>query len=351
MALTERQLNILKAIVESYIVMAEPIGSKLISEKGDIRVSSATIRSEMATLFDMGYLEQPHTSAGRIPSHIGYREYLDNLIRIRPLSKKEKLEIDSLFNVKNPDPDKFLGDVAKALSYYTASTAVASYKVDSDVIVKKIELVRAGKNTLVILLIASNGFIRHKICRVDFVITDELIEFFTKFANANFSGYSIYTITENYVGSVSVTLGEYSRIFNPLLVSLFDLCREITEGQYYIEGKTKLLEYPELENSSKDLLIMLEDREIIHSLFSSRDIKDIRVIIGKENSKMELSRTSIVMSNYTVAGKRAGTLGIIGPIRTNYGKVIAYIDYFTKMVGDLLSDTLENHAEENSAQT
>lgn len=340
MRLSERKQRILAAIVETYIRTGEPVGSKLLAEQLGFQVSSATIRSDMAWLFEMGYLEQPHTSAGRVPSHLGYREYIDSLMECRPLTQEEKDEIDSLFNVKNPDPDKLLEDAAEALSDYTGCAGITSSIPSGSVRVRRIELVGVGGNTVVILVVATNGVVRSKVCRVDFAVTHELLEFFNKFANSRLAGRSIETITSAYIGSVSVTLGEYSRIFTPLLAAIYELCKELGDGQYYLSGGTKLLDYEELAKISRDLLRLLENREKLQSLFVP-DEHNIKIIIGKENSSMELAGSSVVVTHYDVGGQRAGSVGLIGPLRLDYAKIIPHLDYFAKTLGDLLSETLD----------
>lgn len=345
MELSLRQQRILAAIVEIYIKTGEPVGSKLLSQMLDFTASPATVRSDMAWLFEMGYLEQPHTSAGRVPSHLGYREYIDSLMTFRPLSEEEKNEINSLFNVRDPDPDKLLEDAAEALSEYTNCATVASAITPKSVAVRRVELIAAGAGTVVILIIATNGVIRNKVCRVDFKVTPELLEFFSKFANARLVGRSIDTITSDYISSVSVTLGEYSRVFTPLLIGIFELCREINEGQYYLSGGTKLLEYGELSQLVHDLLVMLQNRERLQSLFSSGQ-NDFTILIGKENTSMELSGASVVASNYEIKGQKAGVVGLIGPVRLDYAKIIPHLEYFTKMLGEALSETYELDGQE-----
>ena len=341
MGLTPRQRQILSAIVEIYIRTGEPVGSKVISQAAGLGVSSATIRSEMANLYEWGYLEQPHTSAGRVPSHLGYREYIDSLMKCQPLAREERYEIGSLFNVKNPDPEKLLGDAADALSEYTGYTTVTSSIVPKTVRVRKIELISAGPSTVVILLIASNGVIRNRICRVDFMVTAEMLEFFNKFANARFAGRSLESITSAYIGSVSYTLGEYSRMFTTILVAIFELCREVAEGKYYVSGSTKLLEYDEISKMAREVLTLLEDRESLQSLFSLSN-GEVRIIIGKENPSAELSGSSVMMTHYDVAGEPAGVVGLIGPVRLDYARIIPHLEYFAKMLGELMSDTLES---------
>jgi len=341
MGLSERKQKILVAIVETFIHTGEPVGSKLLAQQLDLNVSPATIRADMAWLFEMGYLEQPHTSAGRVPSHLGYREYIDTLMQCKPLTKEEKDEIDSLFNVKNPDPDRLLEDAAGALSEFTGCATVTTSIPSSTVRVKRIELIAVAANTVVILLITTSGAIRNKVCRVDFTITPELVDFFHKFINSRLAGRSIETISASYISSISVTLGEYSRIFTSILVAIFELCKEINDGQYYLSGSTKLLEYGELSPLARDLMKLLENREHLQSLFGPGR-RDFKIIIGKENINMELSGASVVVTHYDVGGEPAGSVGLIGPVRLDYARIIPHLNYFAKTLGELLSETYED---------
>ena len=337
MKLSERKRTILAAIVEAYIRSGEPVGSKFLAESIGLNVSPATIRADMAWLFEMGYLEQPHTSAGRIPSHLGYREYIDAIMNCRPLTKEEKDEIDSLFNVRYPDPDRLLEDAADAISEYTGCAAVASSVTPKTVRVSRIELVAAGINTVVVLLITTSGIVRNKVCRVDFAVTPELLEFFYKFANSRLAGKSVESISSSYISSVSVTLGEYSRIFTPIMMAIFELCKEIDEGQYYLRGGSKLLNYKEASPAG-ELLRLLENPRQLESLFDT-GLHQIKITIGKENSSMELSGSSVVVSRYQVGGENAGSVALIGPVRLDYAKVIPHLNYFSKTLGELLSET------------
>jgi heat-inducible transcriptional repressor len=338
--LSRRRQQILSAIVESYIRTGEPVGSKHISNTLEFQVSPATVRGEMAWLFERGYLEQPHTSAGRVPSHLGYREYIDSLMACKPLSEDEKNEINSLFNVRDPDPDKLLEDAAGALADYTNCAGVATSLTPKSVGVRRIELIAAGAGTVVILLIATNGMVRSKVCRVDFKVTPEIMEFFTRFSNARLVGRSLDSITSGYINAVSVTLGEYSRIFTPLMVAIFELCKEVNDGQYFLSGGSKLLEYGELSQLVREILVLLENRSRLHALFDWGS-NDFKILIGKENPTMELSGASVVATSYEIGGQKAGTIGLIGPVRIDYARIIPHLEYFAKKLGEALSETYE----------
>ncbi|MEG1779106.1 MAG: heat-inducible transcription repressor HrcA, partial [Oscillospiraceae bacterium] len=202
----------------------------------------------------MGLLEQPHTSAGRIPSHLGYRLYINEIMNCIPLSSEQMAEIQSMFNIMNPDPDKLLKGAAAALADLTNCATIATTFTPESIHISKLQLIPANDNTVIILIIASNGVIKNKVCRVMFRVTSQICEFFTSFVNYRLQGRSLNEISMWYLSSISVDLGEYSRMFNPLLGSVYELCKEINDGQFYIEGQTNLLSYPELANMVGDML-------------------------------------------------------------------------------------------------
>lgn len=348
MELDQRKLKILAAIIETYIRTGEPVGSKFLSLYPEIRVSPATIRNDMAVLFDKGLLEQPHTSAGRIPSHLGYRVYIDQLMECSPLTPMERSEIDALFNIKYPDPDRLLTDAAKSLADYTGCATISTTITKADVKVKKVEILPAGTRTMVIILMASNGVIRNKVCRVDFAVNPEIITFFHKFANGWLAGKSIREITSAYIGSVAVAMGEYSRIFTPVLGAIFELCRELSSGSYYVNGFTNLLAYPELREGAHELFSFLENREQVTRMLSVMGQR-MNVIVGRENPNQELTKASVVMARYDIGRDTgSGIIALVGPVRLDYAKMIPHLEYFAQTMGKLLTETIEQDPEDES---
>lgn len=340
MKLDERKLRILAAVVEIYNDTGEPVSSKAILKRLGLGVSSATVRNDMAALFDQGLLEQPHTSAGRIPSHLGYRIYIDQLMHCKPLSEEERLEIEALFNVRDPDPDKLLEDAAQALAEYTNCATVSTTITPKTVRVKRIEIIPAGQRTCVILLIATNGVIKNKVCRVDFSITPETVEFLNQFTNGRLVGKSVSDITQRYINSVSATLGDYSRLFIPVLVAVYELCREVNEGQFYTGGSANLLGYKEFADVARELLLAMGNREELLGVIASRQ-DNVFITIGKENNRSELADTSVVVTKYKIGEQNSGAIGVIGPVRMDYARLIPHLEYFSGMLGKLLAETFE----------
>lgn len=340
MQIDPRKLKILNAIVESFIETGEPVSSKAIVQKLDVNVSSATIRNEMAALFEMGLLEQPHTSAGRVPSHLGYRIYVNQLMHCKPLTLQEKSEIEALFNVRDPDPDKLLEDAAQALADYTNCATISTTITPKTVCVKRVEIVPAGQRTVVVLVIATNGVIRSRVCRVGFDLTEEIIEFLNRFANGRLSGKSVSDISQWYINSIAVTLGDYSQLFIPVLATVYDLCREINDGQFYASGITHLLDHKELSDIARNLLQMMNNRDQLLGVLASKD-DAVFITIGKENSKSELTDASVVVTKYRIGEQNSGAIGVIGPVRMDYAKIIPHLEYFSQMLGKLLAETFE----------
>ena len=340
MKLDIRKLKILTAIVETYIDTGEPVSSKILAQQLGFSVSSATIRNDMAALVEMGLLEQPHTSAGRVPSHLGYRVYVDQLMHCKPLSEEERREIDALFNVRDPDPDKLLEDAAQALADYTNCATVSTTITPKTVLVKRVEIVPAGTRTVVVLVIATNGVIKNKVCRVDFRVTGEIVEFLNQFANGRLVGRSVNDISQWYINSISVTLGDYSQLFIPVLATIYELCREINDGQFYTSGGANLLNYKELADIARDLLSAMANREQLLGVIGSKS-DAVFITIGKENNQSELTDTSVVVTKYRIGEQNSGAIGVIGPVRMDYAKLIPHLEYFSQTLGKLLAETFE----------
>ena len=337
-----RKLKVLEAIVESYILTGDPVSSKKLSQIMDISVSPATIRNDMAALFDMGLLEQPHTSAGRIPSHLGYRVYVDKLMHIDQLTDQEKCKIDALFNVRDPDPDKLLEDSAQALANLTGCATFSWTTTPEHVKVKRIEVVPVNPMVVVLLISATNGVVKTQVCRLDFRINHEVIDFFTKFANDRFSGKTLMEISSEYVGAVSISLGEYAKVFTPLLVAIYELCSSIYDGQFFVKGQTNLLAYKEFSDVAHDLLTLIQGRDKIDDIIMNQKSR-IALYIGRENSRFELADASVLIAKFNIGADNCGAVGVIGPVRVDYSSLIAHVDYFSKTLGKLLTDTLEQN--------
>ncbi len=335
--LDPRKSMVLAMAVERYIQSSEPVGSKYIAEEiGSI--SSATIRNDMAALEAIGLLEQPHASAGRVPTQLGYRVYIDQLMQPKPLSLAQKQAIDALFNVRNADPDRLLSDATKAISALTGLGGFSTTIMKQTVTVKKITITPADNRTLMIAMIASNGVIKNKVCRVDFDVNQAMVEAFAKFANARMVAQSLDQISQNYLSAVSVDLGSYSMVFNPILGCIYELAKEINDGQYFLQGTTRLLQYNEIDGQAYELLAYLERPNEITKIIGD-GITHTWAIVGRESQTPELTKCSVLVSRYQIGKSATGLIGVVGPTRVDYSSILPQLEYFANTLGKLLTDT------------
>lgn len=341
MELDRRKQQILTAIVESYIQSGEPVGSKWIASVLENAVSSATVRNDMAALGEQGLLEQPHTSAGRIPSHRGLRFYIDHLMQERPISPEEKNEIDALFNYCDPDPDRVQEAAAQLLARHTGCFVISTTQSRESLFVKRFEIIPATAHTVVILLLASNGMVKNKVCRVGFELTPKVVEFFQNFANGRLAGRSLNEITARYISSMAFSLGEHTDIFAPLLAAIYELCREACEGALHHSGTGNLLSHEELRSIADRLFRVLDSREEMLRIISGSD-KDLFIGIGRENARMEMENSSLIVSRYRIGEDSIGAIGLVGPVRMDYARLIPHLEYFSGMLSKMLSETLNS---------
>lgn len=341
MELDKRKMQILALIVEAYIETGEPVGSKAIAAALGDTVSSATVRNDMAVLSELGLLEQPHTSAGRIPSHLGLRYYIDHLMPQHALGGEEKSEIDALFNYSDPDPDRVLEGAAEMLARTTNCFVISTMLSRQSLFVKKIEIIPATAHTVVILLLASNGMVKNKVCRVDFDLTPKIVEFFQNFANGRLAGRSLNEISRQYINSMAFSLGEHTDIFAPLLAAIYELCKEASDGAMYHSGTSSLLEHDEMRTIADQLFRLLNSREDMNRMLGDSR-QGLFVSVGRENSRIEMENSSLIVSKYRIGEDAIGALGLFGPVRMDYARLIPHLEYFSGMLSKMLSDTL-NH--------
>lgn len=339
--LSERKKKILAAIVEQYIKTGEPVGSKGLMGMLDFNVSSATIRNEMAELASLGYLDQPHTSAGRVPTQLGYRYYIDNLMARREIDKAEKDFMDNSINSVFGDPEKVIEQASEILADVTNCAAVSTSIANDKATIKKTELLPISEHTALIVLLTSTGVLKSRMCRSDFSIDGELTESFYSVVGKHFLGQPVADVDIAMLQTLAASLGEKTLSLTPFLITLADLAADAAQAEVMLEGQTNLLNHSKDYNTNVyELLNFLRKAEPLHRIVKS-DENNLMVFIGKENMYKELENSSMIISKYSVSDTSGGAFGIIGPTRLDYGKVISSIEYISKLVGQWLSRTLE----------
>lgn len=339
--MTQRKQKILAAVVESYIRTGEPVGSKNLMTELDFSVSSATIRNEMADLAEMGYLEQPHTSAGRVPTTQGYRYYIDKLMNRMEPSAQDKQSIEKSVSSSRGDPEQLLEKAGEVIAKLTGCAAVSTMPVGEKATVRRAEIVPVGTRTAMIVLLTSSGTLKSKACRSDMAITPQTVERFYSVCNSHFIGKSLEEISTVMLQTLVASLGEYALEMSPFFVTLADLASDALSSDVLLEGQANLFNHRELGANIIDLMEFLRKGEPISKLLSNgKDGIDVK--IGMENEYKQLANSSVIISHYDVNGTRSGALGIIGPTRLNYAKLIPYMQFISGLVGNMLSESIDD---------
>lgn len=336
----KRTLKILEAVVDQYILTGEPVGSKLVQEKLGINVSSATIRNEMAMLEQQGYLEHPHTSAGRVPTFSGYRLYIETFTPEHELTSQQKAQIDEIFDKIDANTDsELIEEAGRALAEVTKCAIVTSNETGKFSVITKVEVIPTGRRMYMLLLITSGGSIKNRVCRLQVDLTNEQVQFFTRFAEENLMGMNLENVSDEFIESLSSALGSYMMLMSPLIKGVAEMTAEMMNEQVNMEGETHLITCDQLQ--SHEIAAMLESRsqltEILTNAFSG-----INVMFGKEDETFVVSNSSMITSSFEKDGHKAGSFGVIGPMRLDYKKIIPYIEYFSNKVTNMLSTDSED---------
>ena len=333
----KRKLAILAAIIDSYVERGEPVGSKSLVEVLENSVSSATIRNDMAALAESGYLEQPHTSAGRIPSQRGYRMYVDRLMNCRTLPEELMKDIDLTLTGFSMDPEHFLKESAHMLSEKTHLAAVASTPASPDATISGVEIIATGQHTCLLMVILSSAALKTRICRTELDLTPENTQAVRVLMRQCLCGHRIAEINGRYIAQIKSQLGAHGQDIEPLLIAAREAARECASAQVMLGGQAYLLERGCFSDEAlRGILRFTSDRQKLASLMSGlHGATSVR--IGSESGHPELSEASVIVSRYCSSGGTTGWVGVIGPTRMNYSRVIPYIEYFSTAVGRLMS--------------
>ncbi len=325
MELSERKMTILKAIVRNYLETGEPVGSRTISKYTDLNLSSATIRNEMADLEEMGYIVQPHTSAGRIPSDAGYRVYVDVMMEEKT---KEVEEIKVNLLEKEAKLDQLLKQTAKLLATNTNYASMVSAPVIQGNRLKLIQLSRMSDRQLLVVIVADGNIIKNSIIPLSESINEETVLKLNILLNTHLNGLEIENITLGLIASLKQLAGIHSDIVGEVLDAVADAIHADEDLEIYTSGANNIFKYPELtdNNMASSIINTFEEKQDLNSLvvrnLESEDNNGIRVYIGEESPVASMKDCSIVTATYNLGDGMKGTIGIIGPKRMDYDKVV-----------------------------
>ena len=336
-----RKLEILKAIVTDYIMTGEPVGSRTLEKKYQLGISSATIRNEMSDLEELGYLDQLHSSSGRIPSAKGYRMYIDKLMTLESLSPEEVSFIEEkIITMAAFEIDKIMKQTAMMLSELTNLAVVAKKPSLSKAHVKNIQLVSMEKNTILAVIMVDHGAITHKLIRLNHSPEPEVLMNICNLLNLKLKDMNIEDINLHIVNSLKNDLEGYDELFLSILSAVYEsLNEEAQENRYFVDGTSKILNYPEFSdvNKMKDFLGLLEQPDLLfHDVDDANE--DMLITLGEELSLPEAKDFTIITTSYKINDENVGTINLIGPKRLDYSKVVSIINNVKKELGKRLNE-------------
>lgn len=328
--LDDRKKRVLQAIVEEYINTAEPVSSSSISNKYDLNCSSATIRNEMADLDKSGYLEKVHTSSGRIPSAKGYRYYVDELLKDDNISLEEVKYISNKLETKVHEIEDLTKITANTISEITHYTTVTIGPKTEEQIIQEIKFVLLGARMLLAIIMTDTGMVKETIIKFDEDINDKQIETLNYMFNNKLKGEPIKKIDKPLEEYLFEEMEDMVKVIKPIITQIKKVLFE--DSQIYLEGARNELDLPEFNSLqvAKNFMNILDRRELMEDMLNSGFAEDINVYIGEENEKEELRDFSVVTFKHKVGNKDIGTIGIIGPKRMDYSKVISVMKYISK---------------------
>ncbi len=350
MGLTNRKEKILQAIVDGYIENCQPVSSAEIKEKHLPALSSATIRNEMAALEEMGYLTQPHTSSGRIPTAEAYRLYVEKLMPRRKLSRSELKIVKRYFNKKVTELDDMLKSTAKVISEITHLTSVAYVQNTEDATVTNIKIVRISDSTALIIIVTDLGVLKDTTVNIGVGVTDDYCEQASQFVTEVFGGRKISEINKP-KSIVKEVKKEYQQVFNTVIKIFKNYSHDEMLSDIVLEGSAKILEQPEYANlqKAKAMLEFLDAKEELVPVLQNSDDMNISIKIGKDNEIRDgMPECAIVTASYNIGGVTVGNAGVIGPIRMDYSKVVSVLDYLSKTVQMLPAGESSSSADESA---
>jgi len=339
--LDDRKIRVLYAIINSYIMSAEPIGSRTITKQYDLGVSSATIRNEMSDLEELGYLNKPHSSAGRIPSDKAYRLYVDELLKIKTpkIDLRKKDEIRKILARESREIEQLLQNSAKVLSAITSYTSLAISPKLKESKIKHIHLIPIDSLQILMVLVSDTGAVKNSIFRLNKEIPENQVMTISNILNDKLKGLSIDQINENISNSIINEIFEYKNIIDGIIPVINQSMEDIESIDLYAGGITKILNFPEYKDleKAKSFISFIEDKDSVLELLLNNSLsQDIEITIGNENIYEPIKDCSLITANYRLGDKIIGKIGIIGPTRMDYYKIINTLQLFSLNISEII---------------
>lgn len=335
----ERKKNVLHAIIKDYVSTAEPVGSRTIAKKYDLGVSPATIRNEMSDLEELGYIEQPHTSAGRIPSDKGYRYYVDCLMEKEKLNHKEQNFISQNFQRKITELDQIMHQTCHLLSQLTNYTALIVVPQVSKGHLDKIQLIPISPFKVLVVIITDNGFVNHRVLELPDFIEPQHLSALGEFLDQKLHGLNMEQVNRTLLRELCMQMSERKQLMHVALELMEQALLQRREERVFLGGALNMFNQPEFRDVSKiqALLAILEEDEIVKKLLQKNMARGLDISIGGEMPYQGVSECSMITATFHVNGRPGGSVGVLGPTRMTYSKAVSLVEYITEQLSEALS--------------
>lgn len=345
--ISERKKQILKAIVEAHIEGGEPVGSKYITESRQLSCSSATIRNEMAELENMGYLEQPHTSAGRVPSKKGYRFYVDTLLKDYAMTTKEIAQINQLMKIKLSELDQILDKASKVASELTNYPGFVIKPREHSVTVQKFEATLIDKQSFILILVASNGAVKTRNILTENEVDEKTVARLSQSLNELAAGHTANEMSIQMIIELENRMSGDVALVNAVMKAIWEVLNELDSGELKVSGLDRLLQYPEFAEPENlgELLGALERKEDILDLVADPGDDRVNAVIGSDSSMRVMNNSTLVYKPVRQNGHTVGVIGVIGPLRMDYAKVLKTLDNLGENLTNLLAEPYNEKGE------
>lgn len=335
--LNERKRRILQAIINDYISTAEPIGSRTIARKYDLGVSPATIRNEMADLELLGYIEQLHTSSGRIPSSKGYRLYVDDLLRPEAMTQNEMALIQNWYKVKVQRLDEVFQETAKIISRMTKNVSLVLAPQLSQASFRSLQFLPLDEQRVIAVIMTDVGFVENKVIVMPDGACFEDFQRIARLINSCLAGKTIESINAAVLRKIADEIKDDS-LFEAAVTVIQNALAQEKKARIYLGGTTQLLNQPEFKDVQKvkNILLMLEEEQLLCDILSAQKGQGLTVTIGQENKYSGIQDCSIISATYHLNGKLIGTIAVLGPTRMEYGKTMTLLEFMNQNLVQIL---------------
>lgn len=335
-----RKMRILQAIVDDYIMTASPVGSRTVSKRSDMGLSPATIRNEMSDLTELGFLEQPHTSAGRIPSEKAYRLYVNHLMDSAKLTDDEADYIKKHLDTRVHEVGEVIRQTARVLSDMTNYTSMVLVPQLSSMKVKRVSLIPVSEGSAMAVVVTNTGVTKNAMIKIPKSLSPDDIEKISKLITAKLDGHRLNEAVESVLPSIRAEVGEQA---DAVCEMIEDIERSMSKTDVEVVGASNILDYPEYSDTAKarQFLTEVETGSYLQKVLTDSSDVEMSVRIGTENDNPDMKDCSVVTVTYKAGGKNIGSMGVVGPTRMDYGKVMAILKYMSSSLSDILSKLLK----------